>query len=221
MPHDFTDASFPIIYIVGSNLHQNQLLALCLEKELKVECICLEDRTVGDLIDAPPEKVRIFLLDCLGRDTAALQRCLETGGIQQRGTFHSALFNVDPTSQIEKLVHRHKIRGIFYQDGTRQVFLKGIQAILKGDMWLSRRILSDCVMTAEKEREADRQAAMPLSKREKEVLRLVALGFSNDEMAKKLGISPHTVKTHLYHVYQKIGVTNRLQATLWAAAYLC
>ena len=61
----------------------------------------------------------------------------------------------------------------------------------------------------------------PLSGREKEVLRFVAVGLGNDEIANKLNLSPHTVKTHLYHIYKKIGVTNRLQATLWAAAYLC
>ena len=112
------------------------------------------------------------------------------------GTFHSAIFNVDPTARIEKLVHRHKIRGIFYQGDSRQLFIKGIRTILKGETWLSRRVLSKCVLTSEKEREADRQALTPLSKREKEVLRLVALGLSNDEIADKMNLSPHTVKTH-------------------------
>lgn len=220
MPRDTTSAFFPIIYIVGSNQTQNQLLALCLEKELTVECTCLDNRTVSDLIGAAPERVCVFLLDCCKRETAQLKEWLEPGGART-DNFHSALFNVDPNSGIEKLVHRLKIRGIFYQEDSRQVFLKGMQTILKGEMWLSRRILSDCVMTPGKEREADKEASVPLSKREKEILRLVALGFSNDEIAEKMNLSPHTVKTHIYHVYKKIGISNRLQATLWAAAYLC
>ena len=221
MPNVITAAFFPIIYIVGSNLLQNQLLALCLEKELKVECDCLDNRTVSDLLEAATERVCVFLLDCFKREAADMQKCLDGGGLRCAGTFHSAIFNVDPTSRIEKLVHRHKIRGIFYQGDSRQLFIKGIRTILKGETWLSRRVLSKCVLTSEKEREADRQASTPLSKREKEVLRLVALGLSNDEIADKMNLSPHTVKTHLYHVYKKIGVSNRLQATFWEAHYLC
>ena len=117
-------------------------------------------------------------------------------------------------------MRKHKVRGVFYQKDTRQVFLKGMQAILKGDMWLSRRLLSKCVLRSNKEYEADAHVVTPLSGREKEVLRLVALGLSNDEIAEKMRLSPHTVKTHIFHVYKKIGVSNRLQATLWAAAYL-
>ena len=219
--HDINDASFPIIYIVGPNRLQNQLLALCLEKELKVECRCVGNCTFKEFADEASQGVGVYLLDCFKREPDDLQQCLETGGAQSIGTFYSALFNVDPSLRTAKLVYRYKIRGIFYQKDTRPVFLKGMRTILKGDMWISRRVLSECVETAEKEQKADEHAAAPLSKREKETLRLVALGFSNDEIADKLNLSPHTVKTHLYHVYKKIGVSNRLQATLWAAAYLC
>ena len=132
-------------------------------------------------------------------------------------SFHAALYNVDPSSPIQKLVNRYKVRGIFYKDDSRRVFLKGIRTILKGDMWISRRILSACVLRSDD----DDHAVTPLSDREKEVLVLVTKGFTNDEIAEKMHLSPHTVKTHIYHVYKKIEVSNRLQATLWAAAYLC
>ena len=221
MQHDITDASFPIIYIVGPNLLQNQLLALCLEKELRVKCTCLADLTVEDIGDKAPERVCVLLLDCFKRKTAEAEKCLEACSTTRTQTLFPALFNVDPGDRIEKLVHRHKVRGIFYQEDTRQVFLKGMQTILNDDMWLSRRILSECVLSSKKASDADNHASTPLSVREKEVLRLVALGLSNDDIAEKMRLSPHTVKTHIYHVYKKTGVTNRLQATLWAANYLC
>ena len=53
-----------------------------------------------------------------------------------------------------------------------------------------------------------------------EVLALVSSGARNDEIADRLFISPHTVKTHLYKIYKKIGVPNRLQAALWASKNL-
>jgi DNA-binding CsgD family transcriptional regulator len=50
-----------------------------------------------------------------------------------------------------------------------------------------------------------------LSLREEEVLRLLAAGCSNQEIAKQLYISPNTVKTHVKNIYAKMGVNNRLQ----------
>jgi DNA-binding CsgD family transcriptional regulator len=48
----------------------------------------------------------------------------------------------------------------------------------------------------------------------------VAIGATNEEIGDKLCISPHTVKTHLYNIFKKINVPNRIQATLWAAKNL-
>ena len=52
----------------------------------------------------------------------------------------------------------------------------------------------------------------PLSPREQEVVQLVALGLSNGEVARRLWLSPHTVRTHLENVYRKLGVANRTEA---------
>ena len=66
---------------------------------------------------------------------------------------------------------------------------------------------------------AARSAAGPshdLTEREREVLRLVASGLANKQIARRLNISEKTVKGHLTHVFQAIGVTDRTQAALWA-----
>jgi LuxR family transcriptional regulator of csgAB operon len=59
-----------------------------------------------------------------------------------------------------------------------------------------------------------------LTKRQAEILALVAVGYSNEEIASRLYISAHTVKTHLYTIFKKINVPNRIQASLWAAKNL-
>ena len=59
-----------------------------------------------------------------------------------------------------------------------------------------------------------------LTRREMEILDVLASGAKNEEIANKLFISPHTVRTHLYTIYRKIQVSNRLQAVLWASKNL-
>lgn len=64
------------------------------------------------------------------------------------------------------------------------------------------------------------QPARDLSAREEEVLRLVANGLANKAIARRLGISERTVKAHLTSVFQRLGVTDRTQAALWAREHL-
>ncbi|KPV49953.1 hypothetical protein SE17_29720, partial [Kouleothrix aurantiaca] len=58
----------------------------------------------------------------------------------------------------------------------------------------------------------------PLSEREREVLRLIAEGLSNQELAARLYLSPHTIKVHTRNIYGKLGVTSRTQALARARA---
>jgi DNA-binding CsgD family transcriptional regulator/ArsR family metal-binding transcriptional regulator len=57
----------------------------------------------------------------------------------------------------------------------------------------------------------------PLSKREIEVLRLIAHGSTNKEISAELQISQHTVKSHVIHIFNKIGVNDRVQVSTWGA----
>jgi DNA-binding NarL/FixJ family response regulator len=62
--------------------------------------------------------------------------------------------------------------------------------------------------------------ATELSAREEEVLRLVAQGMANKQIARRLDISERTVKAHLTNVFKRLGVTDRTQAALWAQEHL-
>jgi DNA-binding NarL/FixJ family response regulator len=62
--------------------------------------------------------------------------------------------------------------------------------------------------------------AQQLTERERQVLRLVASGLANKQIGRKLSISERTVKAHLTNIFNRIGVTDRMQAAFWAKDHL-
>ncbi|WP_175469707.1 LuxR C-terminal-related transcriptional regulator [Desulfoluna spongiiphila] len=65
--------------------------------------------------------------------------------------------------------------------------------------------------------EANATLMAALTPREVEVLALLGKGFTNPEISAELGISPHTVKSHVTHLFNKLNVSDRTQAAVWAA----
>ena len=59
----------------------------------------------------------------------------------------------------------------------------------------------------------------PLSEREVEVLRLVTMGMTNREIGSLLFVAESTVKTHVIHIIGKLGVSDRVQAAVWATLH--
>ena len=114
------------------------------------------------------------------------------------------------------------IQGVFYDNDLPKSIPKGIAAILNGDLWYSRKTMTKFLLEPKSLANSPEKkyADDLLTSREKEVLTLIASGHISREIADTLCISSHTVKTHIYNIYSKINVTNRLQATLWAAKYL-
>jgi DNA-binding NarL/FixJ family response regulator len=100
--------------------------------------------------------------------------------------------------------------GYLLKDAEPEELIGGIRAAARGESPLSPKA-ARAVLTARAERERPE-----LSEREREVLRCVAEGMPNKLIARELGISEKTVKTHLTRVFQQIGVTDRTQAALWA-----
>jgi DNA-binding NarL/FixJ family response regulator len=99
--------------------------------------------------------------------------------------------------------------GYLLKDSEPQEVLEAVRAAAGGDAPWRPAPLARLAARSEEQR-AD------LSKREREVLALVAEGLPNKLIARRLEISEKTVKTHLTSVFQRIGVSDRTQAALWA-----
>lgn len=105
-------------------------------------------------------------------------------------------------------------RGYLLKDTDRQTLLDTITAAARGETLLKPEILSRvlALQQAPSSTLTGTKEESPLTKRELEVLRAVALGERNKEIAYKLGISERTVKAHLTSIYNKFGVDSRAAA---------
>jgi DNA-binding NarL/FixJ family response regulator len=95
--------------------------------------------------------------------------------------------------------------------------LKSIRKVNEGEIWLDNRMTSEVIDAFKKSSEAGQRREKPLlSDREKEIVQLVAQGFRNREIGEKLFISEQTVKNHLHNIFDKLGVSDRLELALYA-----
>jgi DNA-binding NarL/FixJ family response regulator len=101
--------------------------------------------------------------------------------------------------------------GYLLKDAEPHELLAGVRAAARGESPLAPKAARAVLATRAEERPSE-----DLTGRERDVLRLVAKGLPNKHIARELSISEKTVKAHLTHIFQRIGVTDRTQAALWA-----
>lgn len=109
--------------------------------------------------------------------------------------------------------------GYLLKDSAPAEIARAVEAAVDGDTPLSPRVARLVVQRARMSAGAGgapARIADELTERELEVLRLVAEGLDNTEIAKALFLSPTTVKRHVSSIVSKLGVSNRMQAAIWA-----
>jgi DNA-binding NarL/FixJ family response regulator len=105
--------------------------------------------------------------------------------------------------------------GYLLKDADPEELVRSIQAAARGESPFAPRA-AQALLADRSERSSRSAPAAVLTDREREVLRLVARGLANKEIARQLSISEKTVKAHLGSAFQRIGVRDRTQAALWA-----
>jgi two-component system, NarL family, nitrate/nitrite response regulator NarL len=108
-------------------------------------------------------------------------------------------------------------RGVVLKQSASDLLLKSIHKVYDGEIWLDNRMTAEVIDAFKKSAEAGQRREKPLlSEREKEIVQLVAQGFRNREIGEKLFISEQTVKNHLHNIFDKLGVSDRLELALYA-----
>jgi DNA-binding NarL/FixJ family response regulator len=115
----------------------------------------------------------------------------------------------DPSDAVNAV--RTGARGILFKRCTIMELTQAIRAVATGQVWMPLSLQARVVDTLHED------LRVPLTRREREIVRQVALGLRNGEISKALFISEQTVKTHLSHIFRKIGVRDRAALTLYAS----
>jgi DNA-binding NarL/FixJ family response regulator len=101
-------------------------------------------------------------------------------------------------------------RAVVFKRYAVETLMDAIRAVIRGDVWMPASVQGQLAARLQN------PLMNPLSPREEEVVRYVALGLRNAEVAKKLFISEQTVKSHLNNIFPKLGVRDRVELTVYA-----
>ncbi|UXZ53909.1 response regulator transcription factor [Halomonas sp. 7T] len=126
-----------------------------------------------------------------------------------------AAFNIHDMDHALEALSCAQLKGVFYRNESLEVICKGIHALMEGDLWMSRDLMAKLILFYRKYQSNAFRPACGLTNREMEIISLLSAGSSNQQIADKLFVSEHTVKSHLYNIFRKINVHNRIQALNW------
>jgi LuxR family transcriptional regulator, positive regulator of biofilm formation len=210
------------INIVGRNMLQNELLLSFLKKETGLNGTCFPELNSIPQIDAYESAIpQLLIMDCKHIDMDNIWTDIQKRDCPNSSPCFFALCNAEVGLGIEKTAIDNGLQGIFYNNAPLQLISKGICAILRGDLWYTRKAMREYFLeTGCFANTSIHPTTSRLTGREKQILVGIVSGFTSKAISDELDISIHTVKSHIYNVYKKINVRNRLQASLWASKYL-
>jgi len=109
--------------------------------------------------------------------------------------------------------------GVLAKDSAPDLLFKSIEAVMAGECWIGTERSSRSVTASVRRLDHARRHALGfgLTRRELDIIRAVLDGDTNREIAARLSISENTVKRHLMHTFNKMGVSSRIELALFAA----
>jgi len=123
-----------------------------------------------------------------------------------------AVVVVTATERVEDAIAalRAGARGLVFKRFAIETLMTAIHAVLEGHVWLPPALQAEITARLRE------PTSVSLTRREREIVRHVALGLRNAEVAERLCVSEGTVKTHLNNIFQKLGLRDRVELALYA-----
>jgi len=196
---------------------------LALEPDFEVVAQAQDGRQVLDVLQTHEPDILLLDLRMPGLDGLATLQRLQTGKHKTRVIVLTASEDKNEFVQAMKL----GTSGIVLKQSATDLLIKSIRKVNAGEIWLDSNttaaVMRQFATGADEPAPAGAPAASGrererslLSQREREIVALVAQGFKNKEMAEKMFISEQTVKNHLHNIFDKLGVSDRLELALYA-----
>ena len=195
---------------------------LALEEDFEVVAQAQDGRQVLDVLQQFEPDILLLDLKMPGLDGLATLQRLQAAKNKTRVIVLTASDDKNEFVQAMKL----GTSGIVLKQTATELLIKSIRKVHAGEIWLDSHTTAAVIRQfvanddapppppqAASPRERERS---PLSQREREIVALVAQGFKNKEMAEKMFISEQTVKNHLHNIFDKLGVSDRLELALYA-----
>src|SRR5438270_8677107 len=197
---------------------------LALEEDFEVVAQAQDGRQVLEILQHIEPDILLIDLKMPGLDGLATLQRLQAARNKTRVIVLTASDDKNEFVQAMKL----GTSGIVLKQTATELLIKSIRKVHAGEIWLDSHTTAAVIRQFVANDEAPAMAApppvpptrererSPLSQREREIVALVAQGFKNKEMAEKMFISEQTVKNHLHNIFDKLGVSDRLELALYA-----
>jgi DNA-binding NarL/FixJ family response regulator len=195
---------------------------LALEDDFDVVAQAQDGRQVLDVLQQFEPDILLLDLKMPGLDGLATLQRLQSNKNKTRVIVLTASDDKNEFVQAMKL----GTSGIVLKQTATELLIKSIRKVHAGEIWLDSHttaavirqfVAADDMPASIPQTSAPRERERsPLSQREREIVALVAQGFKNKEMAEKMFISEQTVKNHLHNIFDKLGVSDRLELALYA-----
>src|SRR5215470_11090289 len=227
-PSGVGSATRPKIRIVVADDHPIFRDGLCrllaLEEDFEVVAQAQDGRQVLDVLQQYDPDILLLDLKMPGLDGLATLQRLQASKNKTRVIVLTASDDKNEFVQAMKL----GTSGIVLKQTATELLIKSIRKVHAGEIWLDSHttaaVIRQFVASEEPPAPVPQPASAaprerersPLSQREREIVALVAQGFKNKEMAEKMFISEQTVKNHLHNIFDKLGVSDRLELALYA-----
>jgi DNA-binding NarL/FixJ family response regulator len=183
-----------------------------LEKDFKVVARCLDgDETVKAVRKHKPD-VLVLDIRMPGTDGLSLLRGMKKEKLSTRVVLLTGALDEDELAEAVRL----GVRGLVLKEMAPKLLVQCIRQVHAGELWLEKRSVTNALEKLLQREAGQREIAQLLTPREIEIVKQVAAGLRNIEIAKRLFISEGTVKMHLHNIYQKLGVDSRINLTRYA-----